>query len=278
MTPVAVWPSAITHAPVSVAASITAAGDIRFANASTSASTSRPSASVLMISMNLPFDACTTSPGFIASPDGMFVVEPMRPTTLIGSSNRPIASMAPSTPAAPHMSNFIHSMPCAGLIEMPPESKHSPLPTSTIGFASFAPFVVLEHDQLRLLRRALRDGEERAHLRSRSIAARPSTVVVHAEPLGDVARRVGEIVRRADVARQHAEPRARANVLRRCARPRAYPSCAPPASAARITASSSGARCSSAGGGVFISLKSHAPTPSPTPDRLDLGRRSAAPA
>ncbi len=140
MTPVAVCPSAMTHAPVSVAASITAAGDIRFANASTSASTSRPSASVLMISMNFPFDACTTSPGFIASPDGMLVVEPMRPTTLTGSSNRPIASMAPSTPAAPHMSNFIHSMPCAGLIEMPPESKQRPLPTSTMGFAPFTPF------------------------------------------------------------------------------------------------------------------------------------------
>ena len=87
----------------------------------------------------LAVDACTTSPGFTAVPDGMFVVEPMRPTTLTGSSSRPIASIAPSTPAAPHMSNFIHSMPCAGLMEMPPESKQRPLPTSTTGFAPFAP-------------------------------------------------------------------------------------------------------------------------------------------
>src|SRR5262249_31284369 len=139
MTPVAVCPSAMTHAPVRVAASTTADGEKRFAYVNTSASTRRPSASVLMISMYLPFEAWTTSPGFTASPDGMFVVEPMRPTTLMGSSNRPIASIAPRTPAAPHMSNFIHSMPCAGLIEMPPESKQSPFPTSATGCALAAP-------------------------------------------------------------------------------------------------------------------------------------------
>ena len=37
------------------------------------------------------------------------------------------------------MSNFIHSMPCAGLIEIPPESKQSPFPTRAIGAAPLSP-------------------------------------------------------------------------------------------------------------------------------------------
>src|SRR5688500_19405295 len=65
----------------------------------------------------------------------MLVVAPIRPTTLRGSFIRQIASNAPSTPAAPHISNFMSSIDCAGLIEIPPLSKHSPLPTSVTGFA-----------------------------------------------------------------------------------------------------------------------------------------------
>ena len=40
------------------------------------------------------------------------------------------ARMAPRTAAAPAMSYFIFSMPSQGLMEMPPVSKVTPLPTS----------------------------------------------------------------------------------------------------------------------------------------------------
>jgi len=65
----------------------------------------------------------------------MLVVAPMIPTTLTSGFICPIASKVPSTPAAPHMSNFMNSIPCAGLMEIPPLSKQSPFPTSTTGFA-----------------------------------------------------------------------------------------------------------------------------------------------
>ena len=41
------------------------------------------------------------------------------------------------TAAAPLMSNFISSMPGGSLSEMPPLSKVTPLPTSTIGGCGF---------------------------------------------------------------------------------------------------------------------------------------------
>ena len=41
-----------------------------------------------------------------------------------------MARMAPIMAAPPAMSYFIFSMPSAGLIEMPPVSKVTPLPTS----------------------------------------------------------------------------------------------------------------------------------------------------
>ena len=41
-----------------------------------------------------------------------------------------IARIAPSTAAPPPMSYFIFSMPSAGLMEMPPVSKVTPLPIS----------------------------------------------------------------------------------------------------------------------------------------------------
>jgi hypothetical protein len=47
--------------------------------------------------------------------------------------------MAPKTAAAPAMSPFMSSMPAAGLIEMPPVSKHTPLPISASGGRSPLP-------------------------------------------------------------------------------------------------------------------------------------------
>src|SRR2546430_1792767 len=69
--------------------------------------TRRPSASVLMISMVLPPEPVTTSPGLIALPDGMFSVVGTMPMTLILGLSSAIASMAPTTAAPPPMSDFI---------------------------------------------------------------------------------------------------------------------------------------------------------------------------
>ena len=63
----------------------------------------------------------------------MFSQLGMRPTTLSAGRSSPSARKVPSTLAAPPMSNFISSMSCDGLIEMPPLSKVMPLPTSTSG-------------------------------------------------------------------------------------------------------------------------------------------------
>jgi hypothetical protein len=51
--------------------------------------------------------------------------------------SRAMAPMAAMTAAAPPMSDFIHSMPCGGLSERPPESNVIPLPTRAM--CRFAP-------------------------------------------------------------------------------------------------------------------------------------------
>ena len=63
-------------------------------------------------------------------PDGMFSARQSQPVTATGSSRRAAAMTVCSTAAAPAMSDFMASMPSAGLIEMPPESNVMPLPTS----------------------------------------------------------------------------------------------------------------------------------------------------
>ena len=77
------------------------------------------------------------SPGRIALPSGMFSTRPMMPTTLAFALRAARVCMRPTTQAAPPMSPFMSSMPAAGLIEIPPESKQTPLPTTTTGFARF---------------------------------------------------------------------------------------------------------------------------------------------
>ena len=49
--------------------------------------------------------------------------------TRTGSSSRAIAAIAPSTAAPPDMSNFMSLILLPGLIEMPPESNVTALPT-----------------------------------------------------------------------------------------------------------------------------------------------------
>ena len=69
----------------------------------------------------------------------MFSTNPINPTTFTGNFNCAIACIAPSTVAAPAMSHFIVNMPSLGLIDSPPESNVTPLPTSAKGAASFFP-------------------------------------------------------------------------------------------------------------------------------------------
>ncbi len=79
------------------------------------------------------------SPGRWAAPSGMFSTRPMAPTTLALALRLASACIRPTTQAAPAMSPFMSSMPAAGLSEMPPESKQTPLPMKATGCASFAP-------------------------------------------------------------------------------------------------------------------------------------------
>ncbi len=113
-------PSAIDIAPVSVARSTTAAGANRRAWTSASASSSRPSASVLV-----------TSPGFTARLPIAFSALGMRPTSRNGSASASSEANTPITAAAPLMSYFILFMPSRGLSETPPVSNVTPLPIST---------------------------------------------------------------------------------------------------------------------------------------------------
>ena len=83
--------------------------------------------------MVLPDMLLTISPGLVALPLGRFSTAGTTTLTLIGSFSFAIAAIAPMTLAAPHMSYFISSMPGPGFNEMPPESKVTPLPTSTTG-------------------------------------------------------------------------------------------------------------------------------------------------
>ena len=64
---------------------------------------------------------------------GMFSTMPMTPTALTLALRAASACIRPMTAAAPAMSPFMSSMPPAGLIEMPPVSKTTPLPTKATG-------------------------------------------------------------------------------------------------------------------------------------------------
>jgi len=108
-----------------------------------SARTRRPSASVLSTSMVWPDIEVTMSPGRCALPPGMFSTRPPMPTALTFALRPASAFISPITTPEPAMSHFMSSMPPAGLIEMPPVSKVTPLPTKASGrwsLASGAPF------------------------------------------------------------------------------------------------------------------------------------------
>ena len=71
------------------------------------------------------------SPGFTACPEGMFSVAGTTVTQLDRKSELARSPPSPrSTAAPPDMSIFISCILAAGLIEMPPVSKVTALPTS----------------------------------------------------------------------------------------------------------------------------------------------------
>ena len=132
-SPLAWLPSAIMHAPVSVATSMIVRGLKVCAWVRASHKTNRPSASVFKISTVLPELVVTISPGRVAPPLGMFSAAATIVKRLIGSLASMAAFVAPKTAAAPPMSYFISSIVGGGLREMPPVSKVIPLPTSAMG-------------------------------------------------------------------------------------------------------------------------------------------------
>ncbi len=103
------------------------------------------------------------SPGRCALPSGMFSTRPMTPTALTFALRAASACISPVTQAAPAMSPFMSSMPAAGLIEMPPVSKHTPLPMKATGALAFLAAVPAHHHHAALARRALPDAEQRVH-------------------------------------------------------------------------------------------------------------------
>ena len=77
----------------------------------------------------LPLSARTTSPGRVECGPGMFSTAGARARSGVPGARRATVSIAAMTVAAPVLSIFISSIRSAGLIEMPPESKQTPLPT-----------------------------------------------------------------------------------------------------------------------------------------------------
>ena len=160
-------PSATMIAPVRVARSTMNFGLKRsWQYQSTSASTRRPSASVLMTSMVWPDMRGHDVAGALGVAVGHVLDEAEDADGvdlgLAGGERMHQAGDA----AAPPMSPFMSSMPAAGLIEMPPVSKQTPLPTKATGLLALlrALRAVPAHDdQPAVAARALADAEQRAH-------------------------------------------------------------------------------------------------------------------
>ncbi len=86
------------------------------------------------------------------------------PTTLTFALRAASSCISPTTQAAPAMSPFMSSMPAAGLSEMPPVSKVTPLPTMAIGSPPFgAGALPLHDDDVARPVAALPHGKQRAH-------------------------------------------------------------------------------------------------------------------
>ena len=119
----------------------------------------------------------------------------------MGSSSSAIAATVSSTAAAPDMSIFISCIPAEGLIEMPPVSKVTPLPTRPrVGPSPTAR--VAQHDQLRLLRGSLADRDQAAHFLGGDLFAAEHVGSDRLVGGGDFASPPGQVGGRGDVGRQ----------------------------------------------------------------------------
>ena len=139
--------------------------------------------------------------------------------------------MAAATAAPPDMSSFMRSMPSAGLIEMPPESNVTPLPTRpSTGVVGAAGGSCRDHDQPRRLRAALRDAEQQSHAAAARMRSSSSTSTDRpaATSRGFDAR--GELARREHVAGSFDSSRAKF-AARPMMRPRRTAAAIAPASA-----------------------------------------------
>ena len=122
--------------------------------------------------MVLPDMAVTMSPGRCARLPGMFSTQGMKAVTASGGFNWAMARMAPIMAAPPDISYFIFSMPSEGLMEMPPVSKVTPLPTRPRCAAEAACLrPVADDDERGRLGAALRHAEQRAHAEAFEVAA-----------------------------------------------------------------------------------------------------------
>ena len=151
-------PSATRAAPVSVAASSRRSGRSWSASVRASASTRRPSASVLPISTVLPLRIRIMSPGRKAVPAMLFSTAGIKRRRRTGRRCAMTSRARASMSAAPPMSFFIRSMPLAGLMSRPPVSKHTPLPTSVRRGCPARP---RRDHQARLARAGAADGVDR---------------------------------------------------------------------------------------------------------------------
>src|SRR5204862_141269 len=206
-------PRATMIAPVRVARSIMNLGLNFFATyQSTSARTSRPSASVLMISMVCPDIDVTMSPGRCALPSGMFSTRPIAPTALTLALRAASACIRPTTQAAPAMSPFMSSMDAAGLIEIPPVSKQTPLPMKATG-SPLAPFQRLTTTRGLLGRPRPRRKikQDRGLRRARGNLAHGDAAELHEVP------RLGLLADPDDPQPRHFQPRRHDDVERRSA-------------------------------------------------------------
>ncbi len=150
-------------APVRVATSTIRSAPWRAHQVRASARISLPSASVLLTSTVLPLSWVMMSPGRIAPPLGMFSTAGTTVTRSIGSAELgDRRRRLEHGRAAGHV--LLHQLhPGAGLIEMPPLSKVTPLPTKPrVGRRRLRLAGVAQHDQRRVLVRAGGDREQAA--------------------------------------------------------------------------------------------------------------------
>ena len=125
-------PKATRAAPVSVAKSTMKSGLSSIAKSRTSASTRRPSASVLPTSTLMPALVSMISSGRIERSETAFSAAPINTRKRTGISDVIMAKARPRTCAEPPISFFIISIAPAGFKSRPPESNVTPLPTKVI--------------------------------------------------------------------------------------------------------------------------------------------------